>query len=808
MPTVTDCCDPARTSRSRFPWALPVSASLGLAALGILDGIWGIVTGGPTTGAGLLRYFVCALALLLVTGFILGWLEGLLIWGLRRLARSLAPAWQGRLDIAAIAALPVVVLGGLGWAVLHGRWPHLGGVTAALAVAGLAVVLALCVGAVWLGLRALPWLVDHPRRRASWVAVGWVVLTVTAVVLDRRLLVGLYDELHVAFALGAFWGAQLTVLSLLMVVRSTEHGPSGWTAPTHWRPIPWVVTAALALGLWVKPPLPEVYAQALSGSVIQAKVLRLARAVLDFDRDGHSALLGGGDCDDGRAAVNPSAVELPENGVDDDCVGGDLTLEMLGPRVALSAHPVTSPVPEGLNILLLTIDGVRWDHLGIYGYYRNTSPAIDRLAREAMVFERAYAPSNSTAASFPSLLTGRHPSSSPWSFDSPLQVAEGWPYLQDEDNVTLPEYLAGAGYTTLAVARGAVVFRLGLRQGFERISASFDEPDVAVREALDWVADRRFFFWVHYDYPHHPYEPNELVEFGTAEIDRYDGEISRADAEVTKVLELLRERGLIDRTIIVVTADHGEEFGDHGGRFHATTLHEEQIHVPLLLRIPSVAPARILRPVGLVDVVPTLLECAGVAIPPQLDGLSLLHSYPTDVTTAYSELYDGQLRQRAIVLGRWKLINDVETNQRQLYDLSRDPEERRNLTVAHPAIAAQLMERLSRVAHRRTLVMLALAGRGEPGSVVQLARSLAHLTHPDLVRHAATLIADSGVDAAVPPLVATATTKRARPDVRRAALQALAGLGGAEARGAVEELAAGEGSIPATARRLLDRWPP
>ena len=786
------------TPPHRFAWELPFSAGLGLGLLGMLDALWGMGTGHAASGAMLVRVVGQSLALPLVAGVGMGLAEGLVLWLAERLARPLGARWQHAVRMAVTGALPAIPLAALGSTLLRNRWSHLGRPTAVAAVSGLALAVALSGLGAWLVHRARPWLEGDRRRRVPLVAALLTIVTATIVALDRTVLVRLYEELHLAFGLGACFGAQLVVLCILPPAETR------WSRPAR-HPAASGIALVLGLAVTAVPTVPEIYALALERTVIHAKVLRLARALLDLDRDGYSAVLGGGDCDDHNPAVHPGAVDLPENGVDEDCSGGDLTLEMLTLTGASRSGPPAPIAPGPLNIMLMTIDAARWDHLGTYGYFRNTSPNIDRLADHALVFERAYAASNNTASSFPSLLTGRYPSSSPWSFDPGLGVDEGWPFLRDEDNVTLPELLAPAGFTTLAVVRGAVVFRLGLRQGFERATELDELTQGAAREALDWVGDRRFFAWIHVDYPHEPYEPNDLVNFGETDIDRYDGEIARADAELGRVLDLLDSRGLVERTIIVLTADHGEEFGEHGGRFHATTLHEEQIHVPLLLRIPGLAAQRIARPVGLVDVVPTLLECAGLPIPPELDGLSLLHEPPPGVTTAYSELYDGTLRQRSIVRENWKLIEEVEDHRRGLFDLSSDPAERHDLAASRPSVTADLLAVLGQIAHRKTLLLLALSKRGDRGSVIQLARSLDRVVHPDLLQYAATVIGQSGVDEAVAPLAALATTSTARPEARQAALRALAGLGGDEARATLEALAAGEGPIAATARRLVGR---
>jgi arylsulfatase A-like enzyme len=207
--------------------------------------------------------------------------------------------------------------------------------------------------------------------------------------------------------------------------------------------------------------------------------------------------------------------------------------------------------------------------------------------------------------------------------------------------------------------------------------------------------------WLHYNAPHEPYEQHEGFHFGDNPIDRYDSEIASDDSHVGTLLDTLRDLGHENDTIVVLTADHGEEFGDHGGRSHGMKLYRELLNVPLLLKIPGVAPRVIDTPVELVDLAPTfceLLKAKGSCH--RYDGQSLLVALadrrePT--RGAYSELFHGPGRalRRALFDGRWRLVDDIERDRRELYDHERDPSEHYDVSQWHPEIVSQMMERIA-----------------------------------------------------------------------------------------------------------------
>jgi len=375
------------------------------------------------------------------------------------------------------------------------------------------------------------------------------------------------------------------------------------------------------------------------------------------------------------------------------------------------------PVPVRPNIVLIVVDTLRADHLGAYGYEYPTSPNIDRLAANGVLFTRASAPSSWTRPSIASLFTSRTPSEhGAVSFDRGL----------DSDLPTLAQELRQAGYRTLGVTGNFVHVNAetGLSRGFdefESMSISLvDEPGDAImrlpvggqrvielraptavevnREVLARLPSAGgtpFFFYIHYMDPHAVYLPPERfrrafstgdgshVSLGTTSDDLvelaasgralepgdlrrlvalYDAEIASVDHEIGRLVETLEQRGLAENLVIVVVSDHGEEFGEHGGWFHGVTLYEESISVPLIVYDSRRERPAIRReePVDLLDVPTTLLALAGVEPPPGMQGRDLLQSDPLPRRDLLAELhpdppFETNVRPRAqsLALARW-----------------------------------------------------------------------------------------------------------------------------------------------------------
>jgi choline-sulfatase len=371
-------------------------------------------------------------------------------------------------------------------------------------------------------------------------------------------------------------------------------------------------------------------------------------------------------------------------------------------------HPRSWP---GAPIVLISIDTLRSDHLPAYGYAGVATPAIDALARDSILCERAYSHYPMTLPSHASILSGLLPT------QHGVRDNVGYPYDGDR-HPTLARRLQAAGYATGgAVSTYVLRHATGIAAGFgfyddaielkggERLDDVQRAGAATAQRGLDWLrgrADKPFFFFLHLYEPHSPYTPPE--PFRSRYKDRpYDGEIATADAVVGDFLSELKRLGVYDRAAIVLLSDHGEGLGDHGERQHGIFLYREALQVPLLVKLPGGAERgkRVTVPVELVDVVPTLLGIAGVERPKDLAGSSIL-DFLTDrapVREVYAETFYPRLHlgwsDLASLIGiggsggsggsaggtggTGGLYHYIEGPDPELYNLAADPGETRNL---------------------------------------------------------------------------------------------------------------------------------
>jgi len=361
------------------------------------------------------------------------------------------------------------------------------------------------------------------------------------------------------------------------------------------------------------------------------------------------------------------------------------------------------------NLLFISIDTLRADHLGAWGYGRATSPHIDAFAREAVVFENAQAQSSWTLPTLASLMTSLHSSTHRcWNLANPL----------GEDYETLAELLHTAGWKTAAVASHVFLARrYQLDQGFAsydvslvkqnalKSHAAVTSPQVT-QKGLGWLAQRRdqpepWFLWLHYFDPHALYLTHEGISeaFGTRrQSDLYDGEIAFTDRAIGHLLAGLASLGMAERTVVVLFADHGEEFGDHGGSAHGHSLHRELLHIPLIVRAPGLAAHRVSAAVRQVDVMPTVLELLGLPIPEHLEGTSLvpaMRGEPLPDLPVLGELRQSPLhRSDSLQRAGWKLLVDRARKRVALYDLTHDPGEHEDLAASHPERVREMRDEL------------------------------------------------------------------------------------------------------------------
>ncbi len=449
-------------------------------------------------------------------------------------------------------------------------------------------------------------------------------------------------------------------------------------------------------------------------------LLAAARSLSDADGDGYSALLGGPDCDDHAAGVHPGAREIPGNGVDDNCLGGDRAATPQ--RDAEPARPVADAPRWNGNLLVILVDTTRADRLGVAGYRRggaSITPHIDALAARGAYFSHAWAQAPNTARSIPSLMTSRFPSQ--------VHVDrqfKNFPVTGD-DNPLLFAALREAGFHTLGFA-SHYYFQVnpGIRHGFDEldntgaVGMEKDANEVAAPRivpravrALERMADseQRFAMFVHLFEPHssyvrHPGLPNR----GSRMSDRYDGEIEFVDQWIGTLLGALEQYGLDRETAVVLIADHGEAFGEHRvtGRkiyYHGRSLYEELLRVPLIIAVPGLAPRRIDTPVMLLDVAPTILSLVGAERPGGFVGRSLAAALagaelpPRDLFAQLLPAPYWNHRAMAMVTGdgRYELIQRLSPHrQTELYDLVADPHEQHDLSRAEAARTEALRRRL------------------------------------------------------------------------------------------------------------------
>jgi arylsulfatase A-like enzyme len=447
-----------------------------------------------------------------------------------------------------------------------------------------------------------------------------------------------------------------------------------------------------------------------------SRLLRPLRRLTDRDHDGYSARFGGGDCDDRLPEVNPGADDVPENGRDEDCSGSDaraVAVAVKAPELVSDARAAAlSRLPEHLNVVLLTVDTLRYD-LGYAGNPRRISPELDRLAAESVVFERAYSLASYTAKSLPPMLIGRYSS----------ETHRGYSHFNrfEKSDPFLAERLTAAGVHTVSVQGHWYFFQnYGMERGFSLINSSAapraaqaaeGDRSVTSERISDAViaelgtlggASKQFFLWAHYTDPHAEYVEHEGFSFGAGSRAAYDGEVAFVDHHVGRVLAALRQSPLWANTVILVTSDHGEAFGEHGMIRHGFELWEELVRVPLLVRVPGLPPHRVVQRRSAIDLVPTVLELFRVPLPAAgaedfLSGSSLLldlalpPGYVPSARPVFVDMAEGphNAERRAFIEGDTKLVLSGG-RALGLYDLAADPAEKRDLSANKADLEAAL----------------------------------------------------------------------------------------------------------------------
>jgi arylsulfatase A-like enzyme len=609
-----------------FSWRLGASIALAQLLLGF-EAARTIRVAGPELAGGwedvLVAKGVTAIALLAAAPVLLVVLAfaTLLPMSLRRAGRV---AWT---CAAALVALPLAVELSTGRKarMLAVRGPFVVGVT-----------LAACAFA-WL---VLPRAVELGRRRRWLVPLAGAVLVALAFVADERILPRLYPAFHGALVALVAMGVVMMAEAVVVIARA-------------WWGLVFVVDVIALAGAW--------RLVSAKGRVVWAgkglATYENARRVVDE----RSPMLA-------RAATLAARRWVPP------------PLEPLeGEPDPLAASTTRALHANGRDLLLVTIDALRADHVGAYGYARPTTPNIDALAAEGVVFEHAYTPTPHTSYAISSLMTGK--------YMRPillLQAAAGGARRADE---TWAGLLRAYGFRTAAFYPPAIFFVDAERFSdlsnrgldFEYAKVEFAAPDLRAAQVEAYLKsapiDHPLFVWVHLFEPHEPYVKHDGHDFGDADVDRYDSEIAAADAGLGAMVRAFRASR--PNGVVVVTADHGEAFGDHGARYHGTTVYEEQVRVPLVISAPGlVAKRHVSQPVQLVDLMPTVLSAYGIPRPPRVRGRDLgallaPPEPPAGEGIAFAEVDDASMFAR----GDDRLICLKRAAACTVYDVARDPRE-------------------------------------------------------------------------------------------------------------------------------------
>jgi arylsulfatase A-like enzyme/Flp pilus assembly protein TadD len=402
---------------------------------------------------------------------------------------------------------------------------------------------------------------------------------------------------------------------------------------------------------------------------------------------------------------------------------------LLAAGLLVSAPSASAAGSRAPNVVVITIDTLRADHLGCYGYKQIHTPNIDALAADSARFARAFTPVPVTLPSHTVIFTGTYP------------LLSGMHDFADNklgpDQPTLASILKQHGYTTGAVIGSAVLdSRFGLNRGFDFYYDHFDfnrlqesnleemeRPGNLVADvALDWLgknSGRQFFLWMHLYDPHFPYRPPP--PFAAEYKDRpYDGEIAFADAQVGRLIGFLKKKGLYENTLIVLSGDHGESLGEHGEKTHGFFIYNATLHVPLIIHLPAsplqsshLPPAHppgasgktVNDLVSLADLTPTVLQALKLDIPSQVQGRSLLmvmSGKEEEPRSLYAETFLPRLHFN------WSELRGVENDKYhfidapkpELYDLSKDPGELQNLFADKKAVGEDMRARLAELIHQ------------------------------------------------------------------------------------------------------------
>jgi len=431
--------------------------------------------------------------------------------------------------------------------------------------------------------------------------------------------------------------------------------------------------------------------------------------------------------------------------------------------------------PRHINVMVIVIDALRHDHLGCYGYERNTTPNMDKLASEGTRFAQAISAGSWTAESVPSILTGTYP---------PTHQIRDWNGILNREVGTLAEELSAKGYQCVFWGNHRLLRKIDIHAGFNKVYSSdkyvHDKPILSeyaftsriINRIKTRYKDRPFFFYIHYEGCHAPYRPPapykymylrdkyrkepKFIPISTTNsntliydrrksipwivnennitdpdyyISQYDGALSYADTQLQRLMDSLSSFGLDKNTLVILTADHGELLGEHDIYFNHYGGFEENIRVPLIIRLPGVFPENkiISKQVSLIDIAPTIIEVIGLKKPRYMQGESLVAFFKPFRNYRAKYACSGWKRGIALRNEDWKISYNGMTGLCSLYNLKKDPEEQINLAASRPVKLQELKKVLGDFQKR--IVASAPPKKGEPlkEEEKQLIRSMGYI---------------------------------------------------------------------------------
>ncbi len=461
------------------------------------------------------------------------------------------------------------------------------------------------------------------------------------------------------------------------------------------------------LAAWIVKRTPSALEVLDSSDGFISVLLKAGRRFSDGDGDGHGTWLGGRDCDDSNQDVYPDAREIPGNGIDEDCSGQDLDLASLKkPSEVKQNAPKKKGLqrpnfPEDVSLLLITIDTLRWDAPGFMGYERKVTPNMDRVAEKGVIYDRAYGLGSYTGQAIPPMLTGK--------YASELKRTDRHEVRIFREEVFAGELICGdevhcAGFMSHFLFKPYY----GWSQGFDEWTVVGAEPQGAghidkkynshmvANHTISWLekpenTSGRFWLWVHFMDPHKEYlEHKGYKKFGNDRRSRYDHELFYTDFHVGRMLDVFYKLPAAKRTVVIISADHGEAFNEHGRWCHGKELWEEIIRVPLAVTGPGIAKKHIARQTSHIDIFPTLLDFFGVPIPEGIHGRSLLPDWligqelpekPVIADQPRNQFYE---TRRVYIKDGWKLHHLPDTGRYRFYRITDDYERGDSLVETNP----------------------------------------------------------------------------------------------------------------------------